>query len=87
MVHGHDHETFGHWSEHEDKQITAMLLKFKSRYTAMMTVRRINEGSSLQAALPVFELDRLMQLIGNASDVLVGHIRALPETAVALLSL
>ena len=70
MVHGHDHKTFGHWSEHEDKQVTAMLLKFKSRYTAMMTVRRINEGSSLQAALPVFELDRLMQLIGNASDVL-----------------
>ena len=70
MVHRHDHETFGHWAEHEDKQITAMLLKFKSRYTAMMTVRRINEGSSLQAALPVFELDRLMQLIGNASDVL-----------------
>lgn len=70
----HDSEPVGkkfdHWTNYDDMSLTAMLLKFKSRYTAMMTVRRINEGSSIQAALPIFELDRMMQLIGDASDVM-----------------
>lgn len=58
------------WTQYSAQNITSLLLSFKNRLKAMMLVRRINESSSLQAALPSFELDRLMTLIGSAYSVL-----------------
>lgn len=57
----HDHE--GH--EHEEEpEITALLVKFKSPMGIMQVPRFINEKTSMQAALPAIEINRLYSLMG-----------------------
>lgn len=57
--HGHHHE-----KGHEEKEITSLLISFKSP-TALLTMpRRINEKTNMQAALPKYELDRLYEYMG-----------------------
>lgn len=52
-------------SEHEDeKQITALLVKFKNPMGLMQLPRWINETTSMQAALPAIEVNRLYDLLG-----------------------
>lgn len=65
----HNHEcTHDH---HEDKvqiaddaMITAMLIKFKSPVGLIQLPRKVNETTSLQAAVPTFEIGRLTNLLG-----------------------
>lgn len=60
---GHDHGEEDHGNE-DDKEITSLLVSFRSP-TALLTLpRNINENTGMQAALPKFELDRLYQFTG-----------------------
>jgi len=75
-VHGpdcdHGHDDHAHDDEHdhahheaeEDREITALLVKFKSPMGMMQLPRHINANTSMQAALPAIEINRLYQLLG-----------------------
>ena len=48
----------------DDFMITSMLVKFKSPVGLIQLPRKVNETTSLQAAIPVFEINRLTNLLG-----------------------
>ena len=48
----------------EDAMITSLLVKFKSPIGLIQLPRKINETTNLQAAVPVFEMNRLISLLG-----------------------
>ena len=50
--------------EDEDLMITAMLFEFKSPTGLMKLPRKVNETTNLQAAVPAFEINRLISLLG-----------------------
>jgi putative ABC transport system permease protein len=54
------------------KQITSLLVQFRSPLAAVQLPRWINSISRLQAASPAFEIDRLFSLIGAGADVVIG---------------
>lgn len=56
--------------QHADREITAMLLQYRSPIAAVSLPRQINRESGLMAAAPAFELVRLLQLIGIGMDAL-----------------
>jgi putative ABC transport system permease protein len=56
----------------EDREITALLLQFKSPMAAVMLPRQINATANLQAASPAVEMARLFNLIGVGTDLLNG---------------
>ena len=78
--HKHDHEAHqdGHGSEthtdeaHADseRQLTAVLIQYRSPLAAAMLPRQINSQGQLQAAVPAVEITRLMQLLGFGLDTL-----------------
>ena len=59
--HDHDDE-----QDHDDdeKEITAMLIKFKSPMNIIQFPRYINEQTNLQSAVPSYEISRLFKLFG-----------------------
>jgi putative ABC transport system permease protein len=69
--------------EGEVAQITALLIKFKSPMGIMQVPRFINERTSMQAAIPAIEINRLYELMGigfstlQAMGVLMMLIAAL----------
>jgi putative ABC transport system permease protein len=68
---GHDHDEAAPTGE-VDKQITAMLIKFRSPMAIMMLPRTINEQTSMQAAIPTLEINRLVNLMGIGITTLQG---------------
>lgn len=56
--------------DHSDREITAMLMQYRSPISAVSMPRQINSQSNLQAAAPAFELARLLKLIGVGLDAL-----------------
>ena len=67
-VHGnHDHEEE---HQHDDREITAMLIKFKSPMNIIQFPRQINETTNLQAAVPSYEISRLFKLFGFGIETL-----------------
>ena len=72
--HNCDHHNEAHSSEHHDHNcesyysdefmITCMLVKFKSPIGLIQLPRKVNETTNLQAAIPVFEINRLINLLG-----------------------
>ena len=70
--HDHDDED-EHEHEHEqndDREITAMLIKFKSPMNIIQFPRQINENTNLQAAVPSYEISRLFKLFGFGIETL-----------------
>lgn len=67
----HEHAP-GETCEHdqEPKEITALLIKLKSPMALMTLPRTINETSSLQAAVPSLEINRLFGLLGVGTATL-----------------
>ncbi|WP_010517810.1 ABC transporter permease [Croceivirga radicis] len=66
-VHDHDeHEEHEHEEahQHEAKEVTSLLLSFRSPVGLLTTPRMINEQTNMQAALPKIELDRLFKFTG-----------------------
>ena len=73
--HEHDHEEeheHDHDKEHQydDREITAMLIKFKSPMNIIQFPRQINETTNLQAAVPSYEISRLFKLFGFGIETL-----------------
>ncbi len=58
--------------EELDKDITAILIKYKNRtsWRALNMARNVNENTNLQAASPAIEMTRLFQLMGNGEKLL-----------------
>jgi putative ABC transport system permease protein len=62
--HEHEHENDCISDEQDIKAITALLIKLKSPMALMTLPRKINETSTLQAAVPSLEINRLSGLLG-----------------------
>ncbi|WP_418512977.1 ABC transporter permease [Corallibacter sp.] len=65
----HDHEAHeaGEAHEHHDdenKEVTSLLISFKSPMGLLTIPRQINEKTDFQAALPKYEIQRLFQFTG-----------------------
>lgn len=54
------------------KEITSLLLQYRSPMAAIQLPRYINGQSSLQAASPAFETARLFSILGVGVDILMG---------------
>lgn len=80
-IHNHhedeDHEEDRDHHEHkkeemeEDREITALLIKYKNRMAAITFPRYINKNTNMQAASPSFEIARLIKLIGIGKDSVI----------------
>ncbi len=73
----HEHEEDHHEDElseehDEDKEITSLLVKFKNPMGMVQLPRFINENTSMQAALPGFETQRLIGLLGSGVQTING---------------
>ncbi|MEM7514092.1 MAG: ABC transporter permease, partial [Bacteroidota bacterium] len=73
----HDHEAEDHdegedhsHTEEEEQEITSLLLKFRSPLGNVTLPRIINENTSMQAALPAIEVNRLIGLLGIGIETL-----------------
>lgn len=77
---GHDHEDHDH-SDHDhghhdhemnpdSMDITAILLKYKSKMTVLNMPRIINEQTNMQAVLPALEINRLFYMMGVGATTL-----------------
>jgi putative ABC transport system permease protein len=73
----HNHDNDAHGDVHTplinfpDKDITSLLVQFKGRnYQALNMQRNINENTSLQAATPAIEINRLYAMMGVGEDAL-----------------
>ncbi|KFD38130.1 hypothetical protein AT05_11680 [Schleiferia thermophila str. Yellowstone] len=63
--HGHDHS-----NEHEDLEITLALIKFTGPMANFTLPRLVNQNSSMQAALPSIEINRVFNLLGIGMEVI-----------------
>ena len=70
-VHEHENEGETH-TEKEEKMITSLLLKYRSRtnFQALNLSRNINENTNMQAASPAIELNRLYSMMGVGEKTL-----------------
>ncbi|MDW3193226.1 MAG: FtsX-like permease family protein [Cytophagales bacterium] len=64
-VHNHDGA-----EADDDPQITAMLIKFRGPMGIIRLPRMVNEETNMQAAVPSFEMSRLIGLMGVGIDTL-----------------
>lgn len=62
--HDHAHEDHAHEPEDDSREITALLIKFKNPMAMMQLPRHVNTNTTMQAALPAIEVNRLYQLLG-----------------------
>jgi putative ABC transport system permease protein len=76
-AHHHDeykHEEHGKHADHDEhekeREITALLITYKSPMAAATMPRMVNNTSSLQAASPAFEVARLTSFMGMGSEAL-----------------
>ena len=78
------------WEIHEEhheagaegeREITALLVRYRTPLAAALMPRRINATTSMQAAAPAYEMARLMNLVGVGVDVLRGFAVVLMATA------
>ncbi|WP_186758431.1 ABC transporter permease [Echinicola salinicaeni] len=75
----HDHDKMenavakrGFPETEEDRQITTLLIQYRSPMAAVQLPRFINSRSSLQAASPTFEISRLFELLGVGIKLIKG---------------
>jgi putative ABC transport system permease protein len=54
------------------KEITSVLVKYRSPLAAVQLPRLINSQTSLQAASPAFEMARLFSILGVGADIIRG---------------
>ncbi|SFO61831.1 putative ABC transport system permease protein [Algoriphagus ornithinivorans] len=56
----------------EAKEVTSLLIQYRSPMAAVQLPRMINSGTSMQAASPTFEMARLFELLGIGVSLLQG---------------
>lgn len=66
----HNHHDEKAEDEHEGKEVTALLIQYKSPLAAVMLPRQINSDTDLQAASPAFEMARLISLMGFGVELM-----------------
>nr|WP_139195662.1 FtsX-like permease family protein [Aquimarina amphilecti] len=82
----HQHENDHPEEEHEGKrEITSLLVAFRNPMGAIQMSRFVNEKTTMQAALPKFEIERLMSFLGLGFKTINGISIAI--LLVALLSI
>lgn len=69
-VHEHPSDADDHASDPHAREITALLIRYKSPLAATQLPRLINNSTSMQAASPAFEMARLSKLMGTGGDVI-----------------
>ncbi len=80
--HQHSHDEHAAHGEHDpDREITAMLLSYRTPIAAMTLPREINAAGTLQAAAPAMEVARVLQLVGVGLDGLSAFAWVLILTA------
>jgi len=77
--HDHDHERFesevsitGLPETEEEREITTLLLQYRNPIAAIQLPRFINSRTSMQAASPSFEINRLFELLGVGVSLMQG---------------
>jgi putative ABC transport system permease protein len=67
----HEEHEEGAIGDHEDeKQVTSALIRFRNPMGLIALPRQINENTSMQAALPSIEINRLFSLLGVGIETL-----------------
>lgn len=66
--HEDDHQTDESNQDDTDREYTVMLIKFKNPFGLFQIPRKVNEETSMQAALPAVEVNRLISLLGIGID-------------------
>ncbi len=89
-MHEHHAEKEKHEGEHETetdegKEVTALLIQYRTPLAGASLPREINNQSAMQAASPAFETARLLTLVGFGVDTL--RVFAIVLMASALLSM
>ncbi|MFC3415566.1 ABC transporter permease [Algoriphagus hitonicola] len=56
----------------QDRDVTALLVQYRSPMAAVQLPRMINSATSMQAASPTFEMSRLFELLGVGVTLLQG---------------
>ena len=73
-VHEHpdpdDPEEAAYKKAHPEKEITALLVTYKTPMAAVVLPRLVNKTSSMQSASPAFETARLIKILGVGSDTI-----------------
>jgi len=68
---GHDHDHHDHeQTDNGEKELTSLLIRYRSPLSAALFPRMINETTNMQAASPAQESTRLFSLIGIGIDTL-----------------
>ncbi|WP_343523756.1 FtsX-like permease family protein [Pedobacter sp.] len=68
--HSAHHAPLAEAKEINDKQITALLIQYKSPMSVILFPRMVNQSTNMQAASPAMESARLFSLIGVGIDTL-----------------
>lgn len=68
----HKKETETLEKHNEEKEITSLLIQFKSPLGMIQLPRYINENTTMQAALPGYEVQRLIGLLGSGVQTVNG---------------
>ena len=68
----HDHDHPAEAADHDDREITSLLVRYRTPLAAVSMPREINSRSALQAAAPALETARLLTLVGAGLDTLRG---------------
>lgn len=63
-------EEIAYKKAHPEKEITSLLITYKTPMAAVVMPRMVDKSSSMQAASPAFETARLFKLIGVGSDAI-----------------
>ncbi|PQJ15990.1 ABC transporter permease [Aureicoccus marinus] len=70
--HAHDNHDHDYVEEDADREITSLLVRFGSPLGMVQLPRYINEGTNMQSALPSFEVQRLLGLLGSGVKTVNG---------------
>jgi putative ABC transport system permease protein len=68
--HDHDHDQDHDHDADEDKELTSLLIQYRSPMSVAIFPRMVNETTNMQAASPAQESTRLFSLIGVGVDTL-----------------
>ena len=68
--HMHEHDSTNETHDHEDDEITALLIQFSNKMGLLRLPRSINKDTQFQAALPKYELDKLFQFTAIATKAI-----------------
>jgi putative ABC transport system permease protein len=66
------HQPAGHQASEDEREITMLLLRYRSPLAAMTMPRWVNAQPGLQAAAPALETARLLRMVGAGTEVLRG---------------